>query len=202
MRVKTEERRQTILEIARKEFTEHGFEQTSMTQIARRVGGSKATLYNYFDSKEAIFAAVMESSATERISEAFVNVSADKPLKDTLRKFGTNYLASILSPDLSAIHKMAISEADRSEIGRHFYNNGPKIGWTKISQYLRSLMDKSIIAESDTWIAALQLRGLLEAELVEPYHLGVIETPDENEIKLVVDRAINAFLTLYPETKK
>ena len=39
-----------------------------MSEIAKQVGGSKATLYNYFKSKEEIFAAVMESSATRDIA--------------------------------------------------------------------------------------------------------------------------------------
>ena len=50
MRVKTEEKRQAILEEAAKAFQELGFERTSMSEICARVGGSKATLYNYFAS--------------------------------------------------------------------------------------------------------------------------------------------------------
>ncbi len=61
MRVKSEEKRQAILEIAKDSFTKQGFEQTSMSHIAKMLGGSKATLYNYFSSKEEIFTAVMES---------------------------------------------------------------------------------------------------------------------------------------------
>ena len=46
MRVKSEERRQAMVEVARQAFTELGFENTSMSEIANRLGGSKATLYN------------------------------------------------------------------------------------------------------------------------------------------------------------
>ena len=38
---------------------ELGFERTSMSEICTRLGGSKATLYNYFASKEALFLEVM-----------------------------------------------------------------------------------------------------------------------------------------------
>ena len=64
MRVKSEARRQAIIDVAKEAFCRQGFEATSMSEIASRVGGSKATLYNYFRSKEEIFIAVMESSAT------------------------------------------------------------------------------------------------------------------------------------------
>jgi AcrR family transcriptional regulator len=197
MRVKSEEKRQAILDIAKSSFTQHGFEQTSMSAIAKELGGSKATLYNYFSSKEEIFAAVMESSATEGIAAAFNNLSADKEIHDALTKFGNNYLSSILTPELSAIKKMAIVESDRSDIGRQFYINGPKRGYQKVAEFLQSRMVMGELRTSEPFIAATQLKCLLEAELYEPYMLGVISTPSTPQIKEVVERAIRAFFAIY-----
>jgi AcrR family transcriptional regulator len=59
MRTKTEEKRQAIIDVAAATFGELGFERTSMSEICTRLGGSKATLYNYFPSKEALFLEVM-----------------------------------------------------------------------------------------------------------------------------------------------
>ena len=39
MRVKSEARRQAILEVAAEVFREHGFEQASMAEISARLGG-------------------------------------------------------------------------------------------------------------------------------------------------------------------
>lgn len=58
MRVRTEEKRATIVQAASEVFLELGFEGASMSQIAARVGGSKRTLYGYFGSKEELFVAV------------------------------------------------------------------------------------------------------------------------------------------------
>ncbi len=54
MKVKREARREAMLAVALDLFREVGFEAASMSQIAARVGGSKATLYNYFSSKEEL----------------------------------------------------------------------------------------------------------------------------------------------------
>ena len=54
MRVKTEAKRQHIVDVAAQAFRELGFEGASMAEICARVGGSKATLYNYFASKEEL----------------------------------------------------------------------------------------------------------------------------------------------------
>ena len=47
-------RRDQIIEAARSVFGEDGYEDASMGQIARRVGLSRSTLYEYFSSKEEI----------------------------------------------------------------------------------------------------------------------------------------------------
>jgi AcrR family transcriptional regulator len=49
-----EEKRQLILTSAALLFAERGFGGTSMSMIAERAGGSKAWLYHYYESKEAI----------------------------------------------------------------------------------------------------------------------------------------------------
>ncbi len=45
-----------VNEAAHRLFLEHGFAATSMDAVAREAGVSKATLYSYFPSKEALFA--------------------------------------------------------------------------------------------------------------------------------------------------
>ena len=59
MRVKSEARRQAILDVAAEVFREHGFEHASMSEMTARLGGSKSTLYSYFASKEELFLEVM-----------------------------------------------------------------------------------------------------------------------------------------------
>ena len=59
MKTKTEAKRQAILKAAAEVFRKVGFERASMSEIRARIGGSKATLYNYFPSKEKLFFEVM-----------------------------------------------------------------------------------------------------------------------------------------------
>ena len=54
-----------IIEAARLLFREKGFRQTTMDEIARKLGISKAALYTYFKDKEALFKAAYESSPRE-----------------------------------------------------------------------------------------------------------------------------------------
>lgn len=60
-----EERREMILEIAKREFLDHGYSGASMSAISAELGGSKGTLWSYFPSKEDLFAAVLDHATRE-----------------------------------------------------------------------------------------------------------------------------------------
>ncbi|MCD6501309.1 TetR/AcrR family transcriptional regulator [bacterium] len=49
-----------FLAAARELFTEKGFQRTTMEEIARRAGFSKATIYNYFTGKEQLLAELIK----------------------------------------------------------------------------------------------------------------------------------------------
>lgn len=54
--------RANIIETANQLFLEHGFEGTSIRQIASAIEYSPATIYLYFEDKKAIFSAILESA--------------------------------------------------------------------------------------------------------------------------------------------
>ena len=59
-RVRTEEKRDEIVRIAAELFEKHGYDRCSMAALSERLGGSKATLYGYFPSKEDLLRAVIQ----------------------------------------------------------------------------------------------------------------------------------------------
>lgn len=197
MRVKSETKRQTILDVATKAFIELGFNNTSMSEIASRVGGSKSTLYNYFSSKEEIFSAVMETSAKREIADAFESLDLRQDIESTLNKFGRQYLASIMSGNILAIWRMAVSESERSDIGQRFYTLGPQRGWKMLSDYLGKKIEEGVLRKADSGICAMHLKGLIEAELYLSVVLGVEAAPDSKKIEEVTARAVTVFLLAY-----
>lgn len=197
MRTKSEARRQAILETAARVFNEVGFEQASMSEIAARVGGSKATLYNYFPSKDALFTAVVQTIAGPKIQKSFTALQMSDNLEEALNAFGVSYLESILSPDLIAMRRMVLHDADRTEVGRLTYEHGPKAGCMIISTFLQSAMDAKKLRMADSWIAAMHLRALYESEVLELRLLGVLKEVDHKKITEVVARAVQVFMDSY-----
>jgi len=63
-----------ILDAARDEFGEHGFNDSSIFAITQRAGVALGTVYTYFDSKEAVFHALvrdMSAQVRDRVAPAF-----------------------------------------------------------------------------------------------------------------------------------
>ncbi|WP_167121153.1 TetR/AcrR family transcriptional regulator [Amycolatopsis viridis] len=54
------ERRQQLLDVARKLFAEKGFDGTSIEEIAQRANVSKPVVYEHFGGKEGIYAVVVD----------------------------------------------------------------------------------------------------------------------------------------------
>lgn len=63
-----EERRQELLKTALELFSEKGYEQTSITDIAGRLGIAQGLCYRYFPSKEALLDGALEQYAQEQVS--------------------------------------------------------------------------------------------------------------------------------------
>lgn len=68
-----EETRNIFLEIARKEFSSHGFAQASTSRIVEQSGMARGSLYYHFGDKNGLFQAVYE----QMMDEALKSISAE-----------------------------------------------------------------------------------------------------------------------------
>jgi AcrR family transcriptional regulator len=67
-----------ILDAARDEFGERGFAESSIVAITQRAGVALGTFYTYFDSKEAVFQALvrdMSGQVRDHVAPAFRNAA-------------------------------------------------------------------------------------------------------------------------------
>ncbi|MBS1186863.1 MAG: rutR [Burkholderiaceae bacterium] len=220
MRKKTEAKKQAILKVATEVFREMGFQNTSMNEIAARLGGSKATLYNYFPSKSEIFLEVVRELASKqeeqvvsflevrfpaltedcqhKVDELFLELQhPNEDIAVALRRFGAKLLQFICAPEMLEIRRLLIAEAGRSDIGRFYYESGPKRGMERIAEFFRRAMDEGRLREADASIAAAHFRGLLEADVQERRLYGVDETVTDEVLARTVENAVSVFLAAY-----
>lgn len=197
MRVKTEEKRQKIIEIASSLFLESGFEGISMSEISARVGGSKATLYNYFSSKEEIFLAVMMTNAQKLAAKAYSVLDDAIDLKEKLNRFGYEYLCFILSQEMIDMKRTVIAQADKLDIGSHVYECGFKMAWGRVATTIENGMKAKLVKKSDPWMAAMQLKALLEADIYTKRLLNVDKRLNKKTLPTAVENALKVFWAYY-----
>ena len=79
-------------------FAAHGLDAVTMNDIARAAGLTKATLYHYFASKDAIFRAILETQTVNADVARDVLWADDGCLEDRLAGFAAHLLAALSSP--------------------------------------------------------------------------------------------------------
>jgi AcrR family transcriptional regulator len=198
MRVKTEAKRESIVEAAAQVFLEFGFDGASMTQIATRVGGSKGTLYGYFSSKEELFVEVMHGMAKRFLEPIFEALQKDHDdLRHALQQFGERTLAVLCLEASIQARRAIIAQSGRSDIGLRFYERGPKKGMREVASFLTRRIEVGQLRPCDPEVAACHLMALLDSETVTPCLLGVNRKPSTAHIRAAVSRALDTFLAGY-----
>ena len=195
-----DDRRDAIVAVAQKEFAANGYAGTSMSQIAARVGGSKATLYNHFKSKEELFVAVVERKCAqirEMLNQAEMENSGD--LRATLTNFGEHFLELILSDDSIGTFRLATAEADRfPELGHAIYQSGVRQSLRRTAEFLEHAKEaRQLRADTDVFVAAEQFHELCTAGIHRRRLWNVTPTPSAEEIRDNVANAVSTFMRAF-----
>ena len=196
---RSEQRRRAILDVASQAFLEDGYAATSMSSIAVRLGGSKGTLYNYFRSKEELFAAFMTDVCGGRANALFDNLP---PIGDDWRgaliDLGVNFTAFIMSEPVTAIHRLVVAEAGRfPEVGQLFYETGPKQGEVRLAAYMERAIAAGHLRPCDPVRAARRYKDLMLGDRYSRRQWGVAEDLDEAEQRAVVAEGVDMFLAYF-----
>jgi AcrR family transcriptional regulator len=83
-RLTAEERRTAILDAALAAFSNNGYHATSLDDVAREAGVSKALIYEHFASKQELYADLIARNArelTQRVAGALVGVEVESGVK-------------------------------------------------------------------------------------------------------------------------
>lgn len=117
-----EARPQELTAAALSLFVERGFAATKLDDIAARAGVSKGTLYLYFDSKEALFTAVIREGIVPALDQAAALYEryGNDPER-LLREILLGWWEMIGSTDLGGIPKLMMAEAQNFPDVAKFY---------------------------------------------------------------------------------
>ena len=138
-----ERKRAHILSQARHLFSERGFHGTTIESIARRAGYSKAGLYQFFPSKEALFEAVIhETKFQADLLQKPPGAAEDATLSQALQRIALSYVRMFDDPEQTAMFRIVMSESIRHpEIGEAYHAKGIGFVIDQVAQCLASFRE-------------------------------------------------------------
>jgi AcrR family transcriptional regulator len=196
-RVRTEEKRDEIIRIATELFEKFGFERCSMAALSERVGGSKATLYGYFPSKEDLLRAVLDCEVAKDADHVIRDFPAKEDLRESLILLGTAYLNKRMSPLPLANIRMVANQPAGSTMGKDFYLNIIRPNFHRLADKFQELIEQGKLKRADPEVMMMHWKGLCDWDFFEQRLLGAIDGPDPALVKKAVTLAADAFLKLY-----
>ena len=198
MKTKTQAKRLAILKAAADVFREVGFERASMSEISARIGGSKATLYNYFPSKEKLFFEVMYQAKELELATITETLNPDADdLKQELLHFGQRLLAALYAPEAIAVRRLAIAESRHSNIGKVVFEGATVPIENQVAEFLRKGVKRGALRTAEPKTAAMQFLSLLESEFLQRVLLGVVSSVKPEALNSAARRAVETFLSGY-----
>jgi AcrR family transcriptional regulator len=186
-----------ILDGARHIFLADGFDGASMNDIARAAGVSKGTLYVYFSSKISLFEALIRYDRAQQAEQLFQFGREEDDIGDVLTRIGLGLMRNMCRAEHLAHMRMVIGVvAKYPQIGKAFYEAGPKAGAERLGEYLAGQMARGKIASMEPTLAADQFIQLCQAGYFKSALFCVAEPEDEDAIRAGVEAAVAAFLRL------
>ncbi|MCR9113518.1 MAG: TetR/AcrR family transcriptional regulator [Rhodobacteraceae bacterium] len=187
-----------VLEGARQVFMRDGFEGSSVDDIARAAGVSKATLYSYFPDKRLLFSEVARIECNRQAEEALEVIGTDAPVEQVLQEAANRIVRFFLSDFGQQVYRICVSESYRfPELGKRFYESGPALVRARMSQVLSPYVEKGILKIDDMDLAANQFGELCKSDLFVRCLCGVECQKSEADIERVVNGAVEMFLARY-----
>ena len=123
-------------------FVERGFAATRLDDVAARAGVSKGTLYLYFESKEALFKAVIEEAIVPLLASAEDVIANDQGTSiDLLRRLLNGWWDQIGATRLAGVPKLIIAEARNFPAVAQYYHDAVIVRGRAL---LRTLLQRGI----------------------------------------------------------
>lgn len=140
-----------ILEAALDLFAEKGFAATKLTEVAKRAGVSKGTVYLYYESKEALFQALVKEMVLPHIEQSEHMVDEYKGATvDLMQGLVQFWLDNVIHTKICGIPKLVIAEAKNfPDMARFYVDNVVTRGTALVERILQRGVDKGEFRVTD-----------------------------------------------------
>ena len=146
-------------------FRDQGYARTSVDSIAAAARVGKQTVYGHFGDKERLFLAAVEDARAEFPAALVDRITDTGDPRADLTAAAEQILRVVLSPTVSALHRLTIAELPHHpELQRAWRGGAEPTMETAIAAYLRAATEAGRLAVPDPVRAARQLTYVVITE--------------------------------------
>jgi len=189
------ERPGEIIDAALELFVAKGFMATRLDEVAKLAGVSKGTVYLYFDNKEALFKAVVETLVVPEIERTEQQIQAfDGSASELISQLVKQWWESVGESQLCGLPKLIIAEAGNFPELASFYVEHV-IGRVRrvIARLIsRGIAEGEFTACDPAYAARLLLAPMVFAAIYQHSLLAYDSEPFE--VSAYLDNHLNIFL--------
>lgn len=197
-----EVRRERFLEEGERHFLSKGYAGASVNEIVRSAGGSLATLYSEFGSKEGLFTEIMRRRAGRMFDYAALQFGEQaakhksRSVRGALLALATRMLDRILRDDSLALYRIYIGEGPRFPELRAAILE--VIFPAFLQNLAAALAEAGVATGKDGTLMAEEFLSLVYGQLVFRAACGGGEAITTKWRLKHAERAVDAFLALHP----
>lgn len=194
---RSELKRQAILNAAKSAFQESGVQGTSMDELAARAQVSKRTVYNHFESKEALVIHLLTDLWKQATSDTGFEYCVQTPLNAQLVK--------LLESEIAVVNSAEYLNLARVAFGHYFYH--PDTLQQQMAQFdkkqtalyawLVAAKEDGKLTYSDPEFAMSQLHNLIKGSCFWPQLIQVAPLLTQEESSQLAQETANMFLAYY-----
>jgi hypothetical protein len=131
--------------------------------------------------------------------EVVAALPEEVPVEEALRNFGLAAVRFVLSKEQVALVRVVSMESAKfPELGKRFYELGPKRGEEALAAYLTRQAEKGRLSNEDTRQMAQHFMSLITGGPVRWFVFGFVPSSlSESELQKHLDSAIQVFMRAY-----
>lgn len=194
-KVNSKSKRESIIEAALSAFLEFGYGSTTIDEIVKRAGGSKASIYKHFRDKEELFATVVDELVRHRLPN---ELNPDDPPEKALLEYAESRLLVVFTKQHIALRRLVIGEATRfPKIARMYYEHGPGLSMQQLENYLINEHKRGRLKVADAHSASLMFTGMLIHYMYLQTLFTMTSVPTRSVLKVQARLVVDMFLAAH-----
>jgi TetR/AcrR family transcriptional regulator, mexJK operon transcriptional repressor len=188
-------KREAIITGATEMFLREGYGASSMEAIAQLAGVSKQTIYAHFDSKDALFEAIIRQKCDDILVPTVMDGEQLGSAADVLSSIAEGFLNRVLSHENIRLFRIIVGESVRfPELAAAFYRSGPRFAADQLSVFLEHAAAQGELRIDEPQKAAELFFGMLRGDIYMRRLLDIDSAFDGDEAARFVQLTVKTFL--------